>query len=96
MNGGRRGLHNKIHHFKVYNYKPSFVSQNLYITKFIITDFTVYVTKFIHYRVYTVGAKSMARLRQNYVHWLNYIFAPRCVREVWFFLFYRFWIGEQF
>jgi hypothetical protein len=33
---------------------------------------------------------------QNYVYWLNYISAPRYAREVWFFLFCRSWIGEQF
>jgi hypothetical protein len=46
----------------------------------------------------TVGAKSMARLESKlqYVYWLNYISAPRYAREVWFFLFYRSWIGEQF
>jgi hypothetical protein len=43
-----------------------------------------------------VGAQSIARLRQNYDHWLNSISGHRCPRKLCFFLFERSLIGQQF
>jgi hypothetical protein len=43
-----------------------------------------------------VGAKSMARLHQNYVHWLNYISGPILyVPDRSGFMFYSSWKGEK-
>ena len=44
----------------------------------------------------TVGAQSIARFVQNYFISLNSIFGHSCTRELWFFLFERSSIGEEF
>ncbi len=46
--------------------------------------------------VYTVGAQSIAHLAQNYANSLNSISGHRCPRELWFFLFERSSIREEF
>ena len=46
--------------------------------------------------VSTVGAQSIARFVKNYFISLNSIFGHRGTRELWFFLFERSSIGEEF
>jgi hypothetical protein len=46
--------------------------------------------------VSTVGAQSIARFVKNYFISLNSISGHRCTRELWFFLFERSSIGEEF
>jgi len=41
--------------------------------------------------IYTVGAQSIARLRQNYDHWLNSISGHRCPRKLCFFCLNDLW-----
>ncbi len=47
-------------------------------------------------RLNTVGAQSIAHFVQNYFISLNSIFGHRCTRELWFLLFERSSIGEEF
>jgi hypothetical protein len=50
----------------------------------------------LYYWLYTVGAQSIAHLAENYANSLNSISGHRCPRELWFFLFERSSIGEEF